>query len=110
MNVLPCELEHGKAVYGGLVLDVSNPIGQQPTGARLEIGVRPEFVSLSDTGIPVRITKVSDAGRFNIVDTQHGEDSIKLLVPSGHDLPSDTVYLNFDPAHTQVYADDWMIS
>ncbi len=110
MNVLPCQLDNGRPVYGGQTLEIASPISQRANGARLELGVRPEFVQLADAGIPVRITKVSDAGRFNIVDTQHGDDSIKLLVPTGETLPAGTAHLKFDPTHTQVYADDWMIS
>ncbi|NQV99916.1 MAG: ABC transporter ATP-binding protein [Rhodospirillales bacterium] len=110
MNVLPCHMEQGKPVYAGRQLDMATPITQAAEGARLEVGIRPEFITFAETGIAVRINKVSDAGRFNIVDTTSGEDSIKLLVPSADNLPADTAYLHFDPAHTQVYADDWMIS
>lgn len=110
MNVLPCQLEQGKPFYEGQQLDISHPVTQPPAGARLEIGIRPEFIKLASEGVPVQITKVSDAGRFNIVDTRSGNNSIKLLVPSDAPLPADTAYLAFDPAYTQVYADDWMIS
>ncbi len=110
MNVLPCQLDQGRPIYGGHTVATTAPVQHPGSHSRLEIGIRPEFIKFADTGIPVQVTKVSDAGRFNIVETRHGEDSIKLLVPSGESLPPETAHLKFDPAHTQVYSDDWMIS
>ena len=76
---------------------------------RLEIGVRPEFVSFAEDGIPVEIVRLSDAGRYQIVDLRHGEHVIKLLVPEGAVLPSESIHVRFDPAHTRIYADGWMM-
>jgi glycerol transport system ATP-binding protein len=76
---------------------------------RLEIGVRPEFVSFAETGIPVQIVRSSDAGHYQIVDLRHGEHVIKLLAPEGAALPSDSAHVRFDPAHTRIYADGWMM-
>jgi hypothetical protein len=56
------------------------------------------------------ITKVADAGRYRIVETRHPQAVIKLLVPEGGAIPSDRAHLQFDPAHTQVYEDGWMVT
>ena len=109
MNVLPCELEGGSPLFGGITVPTSQPIAHRPGGERLEIGVRPEFVTFAPEGIPVEIVRVSDAGRFSIVDTRHGDHSIKLLAPEGQELPSEGAHIRFDPGHTQVYADGWMV-
>lgn len=109
MNVLPCVLEGGTPLFRGMAIPTARPIAHQPGGERLEIGVRPEFVTFAPDGIPVKIAKVSDAGRFSIVDTHHGDHSIKLLAPEGEELPSEGAHIRFDPAHTQVYADGWMV-
>ena len=58
----------------------------------------------------VEIVRISDAGRYSIVETRHGDHLIKLLAPEGEDLPSEDVHIRFDPGHTQVYADGWMVS
>jgi glycerol transport system ATP-binding protein len=80
---------------------------------RLEIGVRPEFVSFAadgaKDGIPVEIVRLSDAGRYQIVELRHGAHSIKLLAPEGAALPSESAHVRFDPAHTRIYADGWMM-
>lgn len=110
MNLLPCGLEGGRPLFGRIPVPTDHPIAHQPAGERLEIGVRPEFVSFAPDGIPVEIVKVSDAGRFSIVEVRHGEHLIKLLAPEGEALPSEDARIHFDPGHTQVYADGWMVS
>ncbi len=110
MNVLPCALEGGAPMFSGMAVPTDHPVAHRPDGERLEIGVRPEFVSFAQQGIPVEIVRVSDAGRFSIVDTRHGEHLIKLLAPEGEELPSEDAHIRFDPGHTQVYADGWMVS
>ncbi len=81
---------------------------------RLEIGVRPEFVSFAEAGaeggIPVEIVKSSDVGRYQIVELSHGEHRIKLLAPEGAVLPSESAHIRFDPAHTRIYADGWLMA
>ena len=106
MNLLPCEVRDGSAWFNGAPVETSNLASVQ--GGRLEIGVRPEFVSFAETGLEVTVTRVSDAGRFRVVDTQAGGHRIKLLAAEGVEVPSDRAYLKFDPAYTQVYADGWV--
>jgi glycerol transport system ATP-binding protein len=78
-------------------------------GKKTEIGVRPEFVHFADSGLPVRIERVSDVGRFRIVDTRCGEHPIKALVAEGRGVPAEHGHLAFDAARTQLYADGWIV-
>jgi glycerol transport system ATP-binding protein len=110
MNVLPCGIADGRPLFAGLPVPTAHEITHRNGGERLEIGVRPEFVSFAPEGIPVDIVRVSDAGRYRIVDTRHGEHLIKLLVPEDEDVPSEGAHIHFDPGHTQVYADGWMVN
>ncbi len=107
MNVLPCSIDSGKAMFAGQALQTANAA---PAGAkgRSEIGVRPEFVNFASDGIPVNVVKSIDLGRFRVVEVRHGDNSIKLLVPEGEEIPADGAYVSFDPAHTRVYIDGWM--
>jgi glycerol transport system ATP-binding protein len=107
MNVLPCDVTGGKAVFGGEAVAVGN--GADATGkGRTELGVRPEFVSFAKDGIPAEVVRVSDAGRFRIVETRSHGNSIKLLLKEGESLPEGRTFLAFDPVHTQIYEDGWM--
>ena len=109
MNVLPCEFEGGLLTFAGRPVPMQRALALDDGAQRLEIGIRPEFVSFADDGIPVQIVKVSDAGRYRIVDTRHGDHLIKLLVSEGEELPSENAHIRIDPPHTQVYADGWIV-
>jgi len=108
MNVLPCDIDNGKVMFAGQPLQIAGTAGSDVKG-RTEIGIRPEFVSFAEDGIPVNIVNSIDVGRFRIVEAHHGDDSIKLLVPEGEGIPADGAHVRFDPAHTRVYIDGWMV-
>jgi glycerol transport system ATP-binding protein len=110
MNVLPCVVENGNAMFAGQPIETVNAKAYRGNGKQLELGVRPEFVRFSPSGVPVQISKVADAGRYRIVETRHPQAVIKLLVPEGAEIPGGTAHLQFDPAHSQVYEDGWMVT
>jgi glycerol transport system ATP-binding protein len=123
MNVLPCAIEGGRATFHGLPITIAGG-GQLPEAqGGLELGIRPEFIKFDGAsgvpggvpggvsgGIPVEVTKVADVGRFRIVETRHRDHRIKLLVPEGQPVPSGTAHLRFDPQHTHVYRDGWLVN
>ncbi|MGH6922176.1 MAG: ABC transporter ATP-binding protein [Propylenella sp.] len=110
MNVLPCTLENGFPHFAGHRIEIAEPVST-PAGAKtLEVGVRPEFVTFSDRGVPVEIVRVSDVGRHSVVEARRNGHAIKILAPEGAALPSGEARVRFDPAHTQVYADGWMVT
>ncbi len=107
MNVLPCEVRGGKALFGGEVVAADN-IAVATGKGKTELGVRPEFVSIATSGIPADIVRVSDAGRFRIVETRAHGSTVKLLLPEHQAVPEGRTFLAFDPGHTQVYEDGWI--
>ncbi|HEX9789186.1 MAG TPA: ABC transporter ATP-binding protein [Kiloniellales bacterium] len=109
MNVLPCTLDGATPCFDGIPVPTKFPVHGNGGAERLEIGIRPEFVSFAENGIPVQIVRSSDAGHYQIVDLRHGEHVIKLLAPEGAALPTDTAHVRFDPAYTRIYADGWMM-
>jgi glycerol transport system ATP-binding protein len=109
MNVLPCKVENGAAIFAGRKVETINAAAWKGNGRNLELGVRPEFVSFAPGGIPVDIVKISDAGRYRIVETRSGASAIKILVPEGETIPSGNTEVRFDPAHSQVYDNGWMV-
>jgi glycerol transport system ATP-binding protein len=108
MNVLPCEVADGVARVAGRPVSTSNAPGAGVAAQRTDIGVRPEFVRFADEGIPVRVTRVSDAGRHRIVETQHADQVIRLLVGEGERVPEGQGHVVFDPAYTHLYTDGWL--
>jgi len=110
MNVLPCELDNGRPSFAGTQVAAANAEAVRSDDGNLEIGIRPEFISFADEGIPVDVVKVSDAGRYRIVDTVSRDQSIKLLVGEGEDVPTGSACLSFAEASTRIYRDGWMVA
>jgi glycerol transport system ATP-binding protein len=109
MNVLPCAVHDGDVMVGGDTITVQNTPAAPLNGKRAEIGVRPEFVSFAAQGLPVEIVRVSDAGRYRIVEARHGASRINVLVADGAAVPSEGARVRFDPAYTRLYADGWLV-
>ena len=109
MNILPCEVMDGVARFAGQPMRTANAVARVPDGVRTEIGVRPEFVRFARSGIPVRVVRVSNAGRNQIVETRHGETVIRLLVGEHDEVPAGTAHVSFDTAFTRLYVDGWLV-
>ena len=112
MNVLPASLENGGVSFMGARIDVIDQARAiKAEGGRIELGVRPEFVSFTGAGgLPVEIGKVTDAGRFRIVEARHQGHLIRVLVPEGEAIPSGQATLGFDRQHTHLYRDGWLVA
>ncbi len=111
MNLMPATLDKdGTVRCDGHAVELASRPKTPPAGSKLEIGVRPEFVRFATSGIPVRIVKLTDSGRFRIAETRHEAVTIKLLVGEHEALPSGAAHLRFDPAYTQLYADGWIVN
>ena len=108
MNILPCEVVDGVARFAGLPIRTANAGVRPPAGARTEIGVRPEFVRFAPAGIPVRVARVSDAGRHQIVETRRDDAVIRLLIDEREAVPAGTAHVSFDTGFTQLYVDGWL--
>jgi len=108
MNVLPCTLERGLPVFAGHRLATQHGSASDP-GGRLEIGIRPEFVSFSDDGIPVAIDKVEDLGRYQVVTVSHESQQIKMVIGEDQPIPAASPKIQFDPDHLHLYRNDWMV-
>ena len=108
MNIVPCQLDNGSAAIDGVKVSVSSQI-KKSNFSKTEIGVRPEFVSFSKEGLPVKVLKVSNTGRHKIIDTECKSGKIKVLSHSSKDIPSGSAFLSFDQKYTYAYGDNWII-
>lgn len=107
MNVLPCEVIDGSIRFHGHLLPTEENIDCTKIG-KTEVGIRPEFVSLSDTGIEAYVHRISDIGRYAIVESMVGEDRVFAIHEGELPTMGDRVYLQFQPAQTRLYVDDWL--
>jgi len=109
MNILPCEIKDGEPIVDGVKISTDNKIKQKSNFSKTEIGIRPEFVSFSKDGIPVKILKVSNTGRHKIIDTECKSGKVKVLSHSSKEIPSGSAFLSFDKKHTYTYGDSRII-
>ncbi|MDV7145432.1 ABC transporter ATP-binding protein [Tropicimonas sp. TH_r6] len=107
MNILPCETQGGAAMFRGKQVALEGEI-VPGDGTRTEIGVRPEFVTLAESGIEAVVRKISDVGRHIVVETLIGEDRVAAIVKENAPEKGETVHLNFRPDRTRLYRDGWL--
>jgi len=105
MNVLPCEIRDGAAVFGGVRVATANRA--RPEG-RTEIGVRPEFVTLAASGIPADVIRIADVGRHRVVEAETNGHRVNAILPEGQPVELGPAHLAFAPGQTRIYADGWL--
>ncbi|MEL6570090.1 MAG: ABC transporter ATP-binding protein [Pseudomonadota bacterium] len=106
MNVLPAEVRNGGALFQGQSVALEGAI--TGSGKTVEIGVRPEFVSLGETGIPAQVRRVADVGRHLVVEAMAGDQKVAAILNGPAPTQGDTVHLQFQANQTRVYADGWL--
>jgi glycerol transport system ATP-binding protein len=107
MNVLPVQLQ-GNAVRMGsetLSLDYAP---QTAAGAKIELGIRPEFIDLGREGMPVTVNRVEDIGRQKVVRATFAGQPIAIIVTEDSEIPADA-RVTFDPAAINIYANSWRV-
>jgi glycerol transport system ATP-binding protein len=107
MNVLPCQVEDGVAFFNGTSVPLEGPINGDADG-KTEIGIRPEFVSLSETGLPAQVTKVSDVGRHTVLECRVADTRINAIVEGSPPAVGSEIHLNFRRDQTRLYVDSWI--
>jgi glycerol transport system ATP-binding protein len=112
MNLMPCELHDDGATVSGHRIPLDRPTALRDKGRRLELGVRPEFVTFVEPGsadaLPVDVVGVRDTGRYRIVETDFAGHRVRALVAEGRPIPEGRAAVRFDTAHTRIYADSWI--
>ncbi len=109
MNLLPARCEEGRIRcldqdFGPL------SITDSLRNRTLQLGVRPEFVRFAEDGIPVRLNKVDDLGRHQVVEVETEAQRLKIIVSEGSYIPVERPAIRFDPNHTHCYLDGWLVS
>jgi glycerol transport system ATP-binding protein len=110
MNVLPAWVEGRMATVAGHSISLPRTY-EKPTGARIELGVRPEFVKITadGNGLPVRVSRVDDVGRFKIARVRLAGHALNVMVGEDVRLSDDSAVIEFDPAHLHIYADGELV-
>ena len=110
MNLFDAEVAGRTARIGGAEVDLGAAYAR--TRGRVQVGVRPEFVSLAaeGPGLPARVRRVEDVGRHRIVRLDVAGTPASAIVPEDADVPADADRVRLAPEGINVYADDWRVA
>ena len=107
MNVIAAQVSGATAMIGDN--QVALPRSYDALAGRVELGVRPEFVRLTDSGgLPVSIERIEDVGRHRVVRARLFGQPINAIAPEGAAISANMTQVAFEPGHINVYVDDWL--
>lgn len=108
MNVLPCQINGKTASIGSAKIDLAH--GYKLSGTNIELGIRPEFVSLTSgkDGIPVRIDAVENIGRFKIVRANLEGNPVNAVLKEGEPVPA-SPSLKFATNRINIYENSHLV-
>jgi len=112
MNIVPATVSGHEARVDGYVIGLRRNYGVLPANAKIEIGVRPEFVNVAAPAsglLSATIERIDDLGRVRFARVRVGDAKFAARVPPGFSVPDNTVGLVFDPANVHVYADSRLV-
>jgi len=112
MNILPAEVRGREARVGGQAIALNRSYDALPSGATIEVGVRPEFVDVAPPApglILANIERIDDLGRVRFARLRVGDAKFSARVPPGFSIPGNVAGLIFDPSRVHVYADSLLV-
>ena len=112
MNIVPAEVKGREARIDGHVIALNRSYSGLPSGAKIEIGVRPEFVDVATPApdlLSANIERIDDLGRVRFARVRVGDVRLAARVPNGFAVNGGMAGLRFDPAHVHVYADSILV-
>jgi glycerol transport system ATP-binding protein len=113
MNIIPCALQGNKVLIEGHQIILDRHYKDQAPSAKIEVGIRPEYLSLAqphEEGLPVKILKVDDIGRHKIARVALNGHQFHVVMPELSGMTGDKASLVFDTAHTNIYVNDHLIA
>jgi glycerol transport system ATP-binding protein len=109
MNVLPAEINGTRARIGDDTVDLVTGYG--PLTGKVEIGIRPEFVTLtSGPGLEINIKRVEDVGRHKIVRAELLGRAFNIIAGEGEEISADMTRVTFENKAINVYQNDWRVT
>jgi glycerol transport system ATP-binding protein len=111
MNVAPVQVEGDRARLGAHEIRLRQGYSSLPRGARTELGIRPEYVRVGGNGrgIPARVLKVEDVGRYRVVRVEVDGHTFNAIAGEDARFDGDRAEVSFDPASIHIYADSRLV-
>ncbi|WP_022720978.1 ABC transporter ATP-binding protein [Rhodopseudomonas sp. B29] len=112
MNIVPAQVRGREAIVGGHALALARSYDPLPSSAKVEIGVRPEFVHLAAKApglMSGKIERIDDLGRIRFARVRVGDSLFAARVPPGFEVQGDEAALQFESSRIHVYADSRIV-
>jgi glycerol transport system ATP-binding protein len=112
MNIVPAEVKGRQAKIDGYTIALDRSYDRLPAGAKIEVGVRPEFVQVAAPApdlLTANIERIDDLGRVRFAHVRVGDTRFSAKVPQGFSVPGNNAGLVFDPSRVHVYADSLLV-
>ena len=107
INLLPARIAGATAYVGEAAIALGASYPAMPAGGTVQIGVRPDFVSVSEAGpVKAQLRRVDDFGRKRLAHVTLAGHPVVATVPDSMGSVPGEVSLAFDPAHVLVYHND----
>ncbi len=107
MNIMPARVDGATVRLGEHSVQLASA-PRLDASQKLQLGVRPEFVRLSASGIPATIVRMEDAGRYRVAHLDMLGMPIAAMLREGESAPA-APHISFDPAGVHLYADSWRV-
>jgi glycerol transport system ATP-binding protein len=112
MNIVPAEVKGRQANIDGHTIALNRSYDTLPAGAKIEVGVRPEFVEIAPPApnlLTANIERIDDLGRVRFARVRVGDTRFYAKVPGGFSAATNSAGLVFDPSRVHVYADSLLV-
>ena len=112
MNIVPAEVKGRQARIDGHTIALNRSYDRLPAGAKIEVGVRPEFVQVAAPApdlLTANIERIDDLGRVRFAHVRVGDTRFSAKVPQGFSVPGNNAGLVFDPSRVHVYANSLLV-
>ncbi|MCB2216494.1 MAG: ABC transporter ATP-binding protein [Desulfobulbaceae bacterium] len=109
MNIVPCAVDGDRLRLNGHEIRLGQRYPAPPPGARVELGIRPEYLRLQPPdrdGLSVAIVRVDNVGRHQVARVALGEQLFNVVAADLSGLTGDRASLVIDPARANVYVND----
>lgn len=108
MNILSSSVKGNIASIGSQEIKLSASYAE--LGSTAELGIRPEFVSISSgkDGMPITVNTVEDIGRFKIVRASLEGQELNVVLPEGAPVPAEPK-VSFESSRINIYENSHLV-
>jgi glycerol transport system ATP-binding protein len=86
MNILKASVDGAEAFVDGLQVPLLHSYRKIDSG--VELGIRPEYIVLSQTqGIQAETVSIDDVGKHIILRCKLGQQIVSVIIPEGQSIP-----------------------